>query len=106
MDLKRDTKNVKDNEALGLSDSDVSDFEDQIDNMEEDDMLFDNEKKGAKAVGKRNAIDRTDDTEIDHLQERDDEADETVFIDNLPKDEASLKQMIKEVNGHIRVLER
>ena len=33
------------------------------------------------------------------------QADGTVFIDNLPKDEQSLRQMLKEVNMHITSLE-
>ena len=44
-----------------------------------------------KNVGKRNATDRSGDTNAGDLEEREDEADDTVFIDNLPKDEASLK---------------
>ena len=34
------------------------------------------------------------------------DADENVFIDNLPKDEQSIKILLKEVNKHIRELER
>lgn len=52
------------------------------------------------------AADKAFDTNVDELVEKEDEADDTVFIDNLPKDEASLKYMIKEVNYHIRDLER
>jgi vacuolar-type H+-ATPase subunit I/STV1 len=59
-----------------------------------------------KNVGKRNAIDKSADTNAGDLLQQEDEADDTVFIDNLPKDEASLKQMIKDVNYHIRDLER
>lgn len=59
-----------------------------------------------KNVGKKNAIDRSGDTNANDLEEREDEADDTVFIDNLPKDEASLRQMIKDVNYHIRDLEK
>lgn len=62
--------------------------------------------KGQGPVTKRNAIDRTADTNADVIQGRDDEADDTVFIDKLPKDEKALKDMIKEVNIHIRELER
>mgnify|MGYP002632076789 CR=1 FL=1 len=32
--------------------------------------------------------------------------DDTVFIDNLPKDENQIRVMLKEVNKHIRDLER
>lgn len=38
--------------------------------------------------------------------EFDDNAEGAVFIDNLPKDESTLNQMIKEVNWHIRDLEK
>lgn len=40
------------------------------------------------------------------MEEREDEADDTVFIDNLPKEIEPLKQMIEDVNFHIRDLER
>ena len=61
-------------------------------------------KKGP--VSKRNAIDRTADTNVNEIQGKEDEGDNTVFIDKLPKDEKSIKDMIKEVNYHIRELER
>lgn len=38
--------------------------------------------------------------------EADNEVDDTVFIDNLPKDERSIRIMLKDVNRHIRDLER
>ena len=76
--------------------------------MDEEDLQFMDEKIAHKVknVGKRNANDRTGDTNADELQQQEDEADDTVFIDNLPKDEASLRLMIKDVNYHIRELER
>ena len=76
--------------------------------MEEEDLIFMDEKIAAKAknVGKKNAIDRSGATNADDLEVQEDEADDTVFIDNLPKDEASLRTMIKDVNYHIRELER
>ena len=39
-------------------------------------------------------------------EDSDVEGDENVFIDNLPKDEQSIKILLKEVNRHIRDLER
>lgn len=57
-------------------------------------------------MGKRNALDKSGDINAGDLQTKEDEADDTVFIDNLPKDEASLRQMIKDVNYHIRDLEK
>jgi len=76
--------------------------------MEEEDLIFMDEKiaQKAKNVGKKNANDRSGDTNADELEQQEDEADDTVFIDNLPKDEASLRCMIKDVNYHIRELER
>lgn len=58
-------------------------------------------------TNKRNATDRTEDINQENFYEKEDEgADDTVFIDNLPKDELSLKTMIKEVNKQIRELEK
>jgi hypothetical protein len=80
-----------------------------IDDLEGDELGFLTDEKTAargKNVGKKNAIDRSGDTNAGDLEEREDEADDTVFIDNLPKDESSLRQMIKDVNYHIRDLEK
>jgi hypothetical protein len=44
-------------------------------------------KTGKKGIGKKNAIDKTDNTDANLLQTKENEADDTVFIDNLPKDE-------------------
>jgi hypothetical protein len=56
--------------------------------MVEEEFNFDDEKQtNKKNVGKKNATDRIGETNADDLEEREDEADETVFIDNLPKDE-------------------
>ena len=77
--------------------------------MEEEDLLKDSDPNfilKSKAMRKKNAQDRALDTNAEDLEEREDEADDTVFIDNLPKDEASLKNMISEVNFHIRDLEK
>jgi len=76
--------------------------------MDEEDFVMcgKNSKKKGKPVGKRNANDRVADTNADDLEEREDEADDTVFIDNLPKDENSLLNLINEVNIHIRNLEK
>ena len=72
--------------------------------MEEEDLNFEPEtKKGA--INKRNALDKTDEMELEDINP-DAAADDTVFIDNLPKDADSLRSMIKEVNRHIRDLER
>lgn len=77
--------------------------------MEEEDLLKDNDPSftlKTRSLRKKDAQDRAEDTNADDLEEREDEADDTVFIDNLPRDEASLRNMIKEVNYHIRDLEK
>jgi len=40
------------------------------------------------------------------VEEPEEELDDTVFIDNLPKEENQIRVMLKEVNRHIRDLER
>ena len=69
-------------------------------------MLDEKTAARGKNVGKKNATDRSGDINAQDLEEREDEADDTVFIDNLPKDEGNLRQMIKDVNYHIRDLEK
>ena len=73
-----------------------------------DDELINEEinKKKNQAKNKHSALDKMGQTDADKLQSRDDDADDTVFIDNLPKDERSLREMIKCVNMNIRELER
>jgi hypothetical protein len=72
---------------------------------EELEMVKSSAAKRHGPISKRNAIDRSADTNADQIQGKEDEADDTVFIDNLPKDETSIREMIKEVNFHIRELE-
>lgn len=79
-----------------------------MDEMEEDELLKE-EREGNKKyhdIGKKSALDRAEDVDTDNLNRGQDEADDTVFIDNLPKDEHSLRNMIKCVNVNIRELER
>ena len=45
-------------------------------------------------------------TEVDDANLSGDEQEETVFIDNLPTDEAGLKSMLRNVRKHIVELER
>jgi hypothetical protein len=54
---------------------------------EEEFMLGTRTSKKKGPINKKNAIDKTDGTNADELIERENEADDTVFIDNLPKDE-------------------
>jgi hypothetical protein len=72
--------------------------------MEEENLDMEPEsKKGA--INKKNANDKANNIELEDLNPNG-EADDTVFIDNLPKDADSLRSMVKEVNKHIRDLER
>jgi hypothetical protein len=91
-----------------LIESSESSYEDRIDNMDEEEFtLIDPTTTARNRLNrKKAAADKAFDCNVDDLIEKEDEADDTVFIDNLPKDEASLKYMIKEVNFHIRDLER
>lgn len=90
----------KDNES-------ESDYSDQVDNM--DDELINeeiNKKKAGQKINKESALDKMGETDASKLMSREDDADDTVFIDNLPKDERSLREMVKCVNMNIRELER
>lgn len=65
--------------------------------MEEEDMLMtDNTKKGS--INKKSAMDKANDLDFSELDPNRDEADDTVFIDNLPKDTVNLRNMVREVN--------
>jgi len=91
----------------GDNDNDsASDYSDRVDNM--DDELINEEinKKNKGAKSAKSALDKMGETDADKLLSREDDADDTVFIDNLPKDERSLREMIKCVNMNIRELER
>jgi len=91
----------------GKDDESASDFSDQVDNM--DDELINeeiNKKKAGLKTNKESALDKMGETDASKLMSREDDADDTVFIDNLPKDERSLREMIKCVNMNIRELER
>lgn len=89
--------------------------DDAYDGADPDDMLNDEpqeeKKRGNLRVGKTNALDRAalNDGEAldvdDLMQGEGKEADSTVFIDNLPKDEVSLRNMLTAVNTHIVELE-
>ena len=73
--------------------------------MEEEDMLMtDNTKK--ISINKKSAMDKANDLDFTDMDPNKDEADDTVFIDNLPKDTVNLKNMIREVNKQIRYLEK
>ena len=98
---------IADAKETNMFEEEESSLSDHIDDMEEEEFTIGrSSKKKIKNIGKRNAQDRAADTNADELEEREDEADDTVFIDNLPKDEQSLRLMIKEVNFHIRDLEK
>jgi len=73
----------------GQQESSEEGGDDKLDFMEQEEleMIKDTAKGKVCAVGKRNAIDRTADTNVYEMKGRDDDADNTVFIDKLPKDE-------------------
>jgi len=88
--------------------SDSNDSEGKLDLMDEEEleMIRNHDVKKIGPVSKKNAIDRSADTNIDFIKGKEDEADNTIFIDKLPKDERSIKNLVKEVNIHIRQLEK
>ena len=96
---------AKENAIYEEESSEMSDHVDDMD-AEEFELGARVSKKKVGRVGKRNANDKTADTNADELEEREDEADDTVFIDNLPKEIEPLRSMIEDVNFHIRDLER
>lgn len=80
-----------------------------MDEMDEDDLLkeeLNKDNKYTNEISKKSALDRAGDVDTENLNTKEDEADDTVFIDNLPKDEASLITLIKNIDLNIRVLEQ
>lgn len=80
-----------------------------MDEMEDDDLLKEERNKDNKytnEITKKSALDRAGDVDTANLNTRQDEADDTVFIDNLPKDEQSLRTLIENIDVNIRVLEQ
>lgn len=80
-----------------------------MDEMEDDDLLKEERTKDNKytnEITKKSALDRAGDVDTANLNTRQDEADDTVFIDNLPKDEQSLRTLIENIDVNIRVLEQ
>ena len=79
-------------------------LDDQDYKLEEADGLDDFED-----LGEDELADDIDAMKLKREAEDDDVAqdiDDTVFIDNLPKEETQIRVMLKEVNKHIRDLER
>ena len=71
---------------------------------EEDDVDFvQTTKSRSKSRKKKEGVKTEDGAEE---SQSDGEGDDNVFIDNLPKDEQSIRILLKEVNRHIRELER
>ena len=62
-------------------------------------------KSKSKSRKKKDGV-KTEDGAEESQSEGEAEGDENVFIDNLPKDEHNIKILLKEVNKHIRELER
>ena len=110
-----ETRQVQEaNGTAHLVEDDEDYQDDAYDGADADDMLLEvavSNKKKALKIGKTSALDRaalnSGETlnEDDYAMAENKQADSTVFIDNLPKDEASLKEMLQRVNLHIRDLE-
>lgn len=94
-------------------DAEASDPEDMLideeEGMPEDDDLNYTEtttpKVRSKSRKKKDGV-KTEDGAEESQSEGEAEGDENVFIDNLPKDEHNIRILLKEVNKHIRELER
>jgi len=94
-------------------DAEASDPEDMLideeEGMPEDDDLNYIEtttpKVRSKPRKKKDGV-KTEDGAEESQSEGEAEGDENVFIDNLPKDEHNIRILLKEVNKHIRELER
>ena len=79
-------------------------LEEDMGEAEEDDAEFvQTTKPRSKSRKKKEGVKTEDGAEE---SQSDGEGDDNVFIDNLPKDEQSIKILLKEVNRHIRELER
>jgi hypothetical protein len=98
-------EDYKNNEAT------LDDLDDEEQPLDEEDLNdFDEEEIGPLATPtvkkeKKKASIKSEDGAL-MKTEVENEADDTVFIDNLPKDERSIRIMLKDVNRHIRDLER
>lgn len=75
---------------------------------DDDDINYTNTatpKLRSKSRKKKDGV-KTEDGAEESQSDGEPEGDENVFIDNLPKDEHNIKILLKEVNKHIRELER
>ena len=85
-----------------------SDEEAPMDDLEPEHISDDEEESRKKKSGKESTKGwtRRHKTDVDDAQLEGDEQEETVFIDNLPNDEISIKAMLGQVAKHIAQLER
>ena len=60
----------------------------------------------AKRTRKKKVKSEGVDEKEDSAEEQPDDNEDNVFIDNLPKDENSIRVLLKDVNKHIRILEQ
>lgn len=87
------------------NDGTLDDLDDEDQPLDEDDLENEFDEEDIAPVVKKEKK-RTIKTEEGVQKDVKDEVDDTVFIDNLPKDERSIRIMLKDVNRHIRDLEK
>lgn len=96
----------KDTDFEMLNDDDENSEEGAMDQLEIEVLSDDDDNKAAHAKAKKERnVTRRHRSDVDEAKLEDDEKCETVFIDNLPNDEHSIIQMLKECRTNIRALE-
>jgi hypothetical protein len=75
---------------------------DGMDGLEEDDIDQDYAQIAKKSKPRKLKTEKDAQPDSDP----DEKLDETVFIDNLPKEETAIRVMLKDVNKNIRILEK
>ena len=96
-----------------LSDEEYQEAEAELDDLDDEDQPLDeddlenefDEEDIIVPVIKKKKLNKTS-IKTEEINQKEEELDDTVFIDNLPKDERSIRIMLKDVNRHIRDLEK
>lgn len=96
-----------------LSDEEYQEAEAELDDLDDEDQPLDeddlenefDEEDIIVPVIKKKKLKKTS-IKTEEINQKEEELDDTVFIDNLPKDERSIRIMLKDVNRHIRDLEK
>lgn len=76
------------------------------DNEADEDDFLPNRQSPQKKTRKKKEVKTEAEDDKEESAEEEAEDDDNVFIDNLPKDENSIRVLLKEVNRHIRELEK